>query len=135
MTTSTVVAQSEKPTPSFVRDQSALFVLATFTFGTSNAKKIAQVMGLGESQVAELEAYIASLSEDDELPLDLPHPMTWRVLLGKRTKKMCTRFLMNNARLKRVQVCLLPWLGVLDLKCWINCGGPPHARLTRTRLP
>ncbi len=102
------LAQPEEPTSSapaepFVARQPALFVLAMFTFGTSNAKKIAQVMGLEGAAIHRLESYIAGLSEDDLLPLDLPQPMTWGMLLSKRTKKMCTRFLMNNSRLKRVQ--------------------------------
>lgn len=94
---------SSAPAEPFVARQPALFVLAMFTFGTSNAKKIAQVMGLGDAEVDRLASYIAGLSEDDLLPLDLPQPMTWGVLLNKRTKKMCTRFLMNRSRLKRVQ--------------------------------
>ena len=95
---------SSSPTPpAFIAGQAALFVLAMFTFGTSNAKKIAQVMGLEDTQIAQLESYIAGLSEADQLPLDLPQPMTWGVLLSKRTKKMCTRFLMNKSRMKRVQ--------------------------------
>ncbi len=94
---------SSAPAEPFVAKQPALFVLAMFTFGTSNAKKIAQVMGLAGAEVDRLESYIAGLSEDDLLPLDLQQPMTWGVLLSKRTKKMCTRFLMNNLRLKRVQ--------------------------------
>ncbi len=94
---------SSAPAEPFVVRQPALFVLAMFTFGTSNAKKIAQVMGLKGTEVERLDSYIAGLSEDDLLPLDLPQPMTWGVLLSKRTKKMCTRFLMNKLRMKRVQ--------------------------------
>jgi len=90
-------------TPSFVSERPALFVLATFPFGTSNVKKIAQVMGLEGADLVTLATYMASLSEEDLLPLELPQPMAWGVLLSKRTKVMCTRFLMNNARMKRVQ--------------------------------
>ena len=96
------IVPSPEPPP-FVTRNAALFVLATFTFGTSNIKKIAQVMGLEPHDLPVLATYVASLSEEDSLPLDLPQPMAWNALLSKRTKKMCTRFLMNNARMKRVQ--------------------------------
>jgi len=88
--------------------QRDMFVLAIFTFGTHNVKKITQVMGL-RLRAAELEEvgeYIASISESDELPCSHDvrlKGMTWAMLLDKRAKKYSLRFLMNGLRMKRIQ--------------------------------
>lgn len=88
--------------------QRDMFLLAIFTFGTHNVKKIAQIMGL-RLRAAELEEvgeYIASISENDELPCSHDtrlKGMTWAMLLDKRAKKYSLRFLMNGLRLKRIQ--------------------------------
>lgn len=88
--------------------QRDMFVLAIFTFGTNNVKKIAQVMGLRlrAADLEEVEDYISSISENDELPCQHNahlKGMTWAMLLDKRAKKYSLRFLMNGVRLKRVQ--------------------------------
>lgn len=88
--------------------QRDMFVLAIFTFGTNNVKKIAQVMGLRlrPAELEEVDRYIASISENDELPCSHDarlQGVTWSMLLEKRSKKYSMRFLMNGVRLKRVQ--------------------------------
>lgn len=88
--------------------QKDMFVLAIFTFGTNNVKKIAQVMGLPlhTHDLEEVAHYIASISEGDELPCGHDvrlKGMTWSTLLEKRAKKFSMRFLMNSTRLRRVQ--------------------------------
>eukprot|EP00889_Picochlorum_renovo_P000131 jgi/Picre1/27161/NNA_000130.t1 len=88
--------------------QKQMFMLAVFTFGTSNVKKISQVMGVsheraGEQRVAE---YLSHISGTDELPYghdERLRGMTWDMLLSKRTRQLSIRFLMNANRLKRVQ--------------------------------
>ena len=88
--------------------QKQMFMLAVFTFGTSNVKKISQVMGVsheraGEERVAEFLSHISGV---DELPYghdERLRGMTWDMLLSKRTRQLSIRFLMNASRLKRVQ--------------------------------
>jgi hypothetical protein len=96
--------------PQWLREdtQKQMFILAMFTFGTSNVKKIAQVMGMPhhKDEREQVARYIASISENDELPCGNDSRlkgMTWNTLLSKRTKKMTLRFLMNVNRLKRIQ--------------------------------